>query len=178
MVLKGPFKAYSQSSDPWLSKRTYSNFLRFIQEPNFDKAFRKSTKEVVKFLAQNGIKVNVTALMTVEQVEEVAEVLSPEVPSCVSVFAGRIADTGRDPIPIMKNCVKILESNLNSELIWASPRELLNVFQANDIGCQIITATNDILKKLELVGRDLLGYSQETVTMFYEDALKSNFRID
>ena len=134
-----------------------------------------STQSVVKYLTDNGVKVNVTALMTNEQVAHTVEVLNPNVESCVSVFAGRIADTGRDPIPVMRKCVATLSQNEKSELIWASPRELLNVFQANEIGCQIITATNDILKKLELVGYDLEAYSIDTVKMFYSDAQKAGF---
>ena len=137
----------------------------------------ESTKPVVQHLAQNGIKVNVTALMTKAQVVGIMEVLNPDVESYVSVFAGRIADTGRDPMPIMRDCVEMLAQNEKSELIWASPRELLNVFQANEIGCQIITATNDILKKLELVGYDLTEYSLDTVKMFFNDAEKAGFTL-
>jgi transaldolase len=139
--------------------------------------YGESTQPVVKYLSEIGVKVNVTALMTRVQVAQVLEVLNPKVSSCVSVFAGRIADTGRDPMPIMKDCVAILSENSQSELIWASPRELLNVFQANEIGCQIITATTDILKKLELVGLDLNKYSLETVKMFFEDARNCGYRI-
>jgi transaldolase len=135
-----------------------------------------STQSVVKYLTSNGVKVNVTALMTEQQVAHVVDVLDPEVPSYVSVFAGRIADTGRDPIPIMGNCLDILSKNQSSELIWASPRELLNVFQANSIGCHIITATNDILKKLDLVGKNLEEYSLETVKMFNDDAIKAGYK--
>jgi len=134
-----------------------------------------STNSVVNYLTKNGIKVNVTAIMTEVQVAEVTKVLNPQISSYISVFAGRIADTGRDPVPLMKNCVEYLKENKKSELIWASPRELLNVFQANQIGCQIITATNDILKKLELVGHDLNEYSLETVKMFYLDAKSSGY---
>jgi transaldolase len=137
----------------------------------------QSTKSVVEFLGQMGVKVNVTALMTEVQVNEVAKALNQDVASCVSVFAGRIADTGRDPLPIMSESLSILASNPNTELIWASPRELLNVFQANSIGCHIITATNEILAKLELVNKDLIEYSLETVQMFYKDAVSSSFRL-
>jgi transaldolase len=135
----------------------------------------ESTKPVVKYLADKGVKVNVTALMTKTQVVGILEVLNPDVESYVSIFAGRIADTGRDPMPIMRDCVQMLKQNRKSELIWASPRELLNVFQADDVGCQIITATNDILKKLDLVGYDLLTYSLDTVKMFYHDAFKAGY---
>jgi transaldolase len=137
----------------------------------------QSTKLVVKYLARQGVKVNVTALMTNNQVAEVAEVLNPEVESCVSVFAGRIADTGRDPIPVMRAALGTLSSYQRTELIWASPRELLNVFQADEIGCHIITATNDILKKLDLIGMDLTEYSLDTVKMFYTDASAAGYEI-
>jgi transaldolase len=137
----------------------------------------ESTNSVISHLSHKGIKVNVTAIMTVEQVDGIIKSLSSDVESVVSVFAGRIADTGRDPMPIMQECVSILRQNKKSELIWASPRELLNVFQAATIGCQIITATNDILKKLELIGLDLSVYSLETVKMFFDDATSSGFKI-
>jgi len=134
-----------------------------------------TTKPVIKFLTQNGVKVNVTALMTVDQVNEVSEVLNPDTSSFVSVFAGRIADTGRDPVPIIKRSLVALSGNSNAELIWASPRELLNVVQADQIDCHIITATSDILAKLTLLGHDLDTYSLETVKMFRRDALASSF---
>ena len=136
-----------------------------------------STSPVVEFLVNRGVKVNVTALMTQDQVIHITKVLNPETPSYVSVFAGRIADTGRNPVPIMEECVAILAAEPNWELIWASPRELLNVFQANEVGCHIITATNDILKKLDLVGYDLASYSLDTVKMFRNDALAAAFSL-
>jgi len=136
-----------------------------------------STSPVIQNLVQQGVKVNVTALMTSEQVRTVANVLNPKVPSYVSIFAGRIGDTGRDPEPIMIEALKILEEVENAELIWASPRELLNIFQANSIGCHIITATSEILKKIELIGYDLERYSLDTVKMFHNDALSSKFEI-
>jgi transaldolase len=139
--------------------------------------FGISTKPLVRFLTQNGIKVNVTALMTVDQVNEVSEALNPDVLSYVSVFAGRIADTGRDPMPIIKSSLDILRTNVNAQLIWASPRELLNVIQADQINCHIITATSDILSKLTLLGHDLETYSLETVKMFRRDALASSYSI-
>jgi transaldolase len=135
------------------------------------------TTSVVKKLSDQGVKVNVTAVMTNQQVQTVIDVLNPNYESYISVFAGRIADTGRDPMPIMQESLKIISSNHNAELIWASPRELLNVFQADSIGCQIITATTDILKKLNLVGKDLKQYSLETVQMFRKDAIDSAFKI-
>ena len=137
----------------------------------------ESTCTVVEHLSNKGIKVNVTAVMLEDQVTEIIKVLNPSVPSYVSLFAGRIADTGRDPVPIVRNCVEIISQNSNSELIWASPRELLNIFQANDVGCQIITATTDLLNKLNLVGRNLKDYSLDTVNMFYEDAKKSEYTL-
>ena len=137
----------------------------------------ESTGPVIKYLAANGVKVNVTAIMTLEQVEKVSTVLNPGIPSYVSVFAGRIADTGRNPLPIMEESLRILKDNRNAELIWASPRELLNVFQANEIGCHNITATNDILKKLDLINYDLSAYSLDTVRMFYNDAKNANYKI-
>ena len=137
----------------------------------------ESTRSVIKYLTENGVKVNVTALMTNDQVEQIIEVLNPQVESYVSVFAGRIADTGRDPVPIMKKCISTLAENKKAELIWASPRELLNVFQADQIGCHIITATTDILKKLELIGYDLSAYSLDTVKMFFNDAKNAGFSI-
>lgn len=139
--------------------------------------FGESTKDLVRYLSFNGVKVNVTALMTIAQVEEISKSLNPDVESYVSVFAGRIADTGRDPLPIMRQSLKELASNKKTELIWASPRELLNIFQANEIGCHIITATSDILQKLTVVGKNLDVYSLETVKMFYNDAKDSGFKL-
>lgn len=132
---------------------------------------------LVARLSRSGVQLNVTAVMTIDQVKRITEQLSPETPAIVSVFAGRIADTGRDPVPLMAECVSILKARPKAELIWASPRELLNVFQADSIGCQIITATNDILKKLSLVGKDLEVYSRETVEMFYKDAMGAGYNI-
>jgi transaldolase len=135
------------------------------------------TGPVLRALAQEGVILNVTAIMTTRQVEQVAEVLEPKVPAIVSVFAGRIADTGIDPVPHMAHCREILAPLKKAELLWASPREVLNVFQANDIGCHIITCTNDMIAKLNLVGKDLTDYSRETVQMFYRDAVASAFSI-
>lgn len=128
-------------------------------------------------LSARGVKLNVTAIMTLTQVRDVVASLKPDVPSYVSVFAGRIADTGRDPVPLMAAAVAMLEPLPASELIWASPRELLNIFQADEIGCQVITVTNDILKKLALVGYDLDAYSLDTVKMFYTDATAAGFKL-
>ena len=132
---------------------------------------------LVKRLSAKKVKLNITALMTPQQVRDVVFSLDPKVPSYVSVFAGRIADTGYDPLSLMAAAVEILKIAPASELIWASPRELLNIFQANDIGCQIITVTNDILKKLSLVGYDLDEYSLDTVKMFYNDAVNAGFSL-
>jgi len=130
---------------------------------------------LISRLTRAGVKLNVTALLTLAQVRDVAAALQGGTAAYVSVFAGRIADTGRDPVPLMAAAVEMLSPNPNLELIWASPRELLNVFQANAVGCHIITATSDILKKLDLVGKDLDDYSLDTVKMFYTDAAKSGF---
>lgn len=132
---------------------------------------------LIERLSKAGVKVNVTALMTVEQVQQVTERLDAKTPAIISVFAGRIADTGRDPMPVMAKAVQIMKAKPKSELIWASPREVLNVFQANEVGCHIITATNDILKKLDLFGKDLDKYSLETVEMFHKDATAAGFTI-
>ena len=128
-------------------------------------------------LAHAGVKLNVTALLTLGQVRDVSAALAGGAPACVSVFAGRVADTGRDPVPLMAAAVEMVNAHEGMELIWASPRELLNIFQADAIGCHIITATPDILKKLSLVGRGLDDYSLDTVKMFYQDAVSSGFTL-
>ena len=138
---------------------------------------RETSYELVRKLAKRKVKINVTAIMTLAQVRDVVAALDPATPSYVSVFAGRIADTGRDPVPHMAEAVKLLKVNPKAELIWASPRELLNVFQADAIGCHIITVTNDILKKLSLVSFDLDEYSLDTVKMFYNDAVAAGFKL-
>ena len=133
--------------------------------------------ELIRQLSLKGVKINITAIMTLEQVRLVSESVIGG-PSCfVSVFAGRIADTGVDPVPLMRQALKILKIAPNAELLWASPREVLNVYQAESIGCHIITATNDILKKLNLKAKDLTEFSQETVQMFYQDAQASGFKL-
>lgn len=138
---------------------------------------REFSGEVIRQLSAEGTVVNVTAITTVDQVRRVAENLSPDAPAIVSVFAGRVADTGVDPVPMMAEAVKILQQRPRAELLWASPRELLNVFQADAVGCHIITATKDILAKLSLVGKDLDDYSLETVKMFRRDAVAAGFEI-
>ena len=132
---------------------------------------------LVKRLSAEGIKVNVTALFTLEQVRDVALALDPATPAFVSVFAGRIADTGRDPMPHMAAAKAILGLRPRAELIWASPRELLNIFHADAVGCDIITVTNDLLAKLKNVGKDLATFSLETVKMFRDDAVKAGFQL-
>ncbi len=134
--------------------------------------------ELIKRLSHAGVTLNVTAIMTLDQVERVVACLSAETPALVSVFAGRIADTGRDPVPVMRDCVNALKAKPLSELIWASPRELLNIFHADSVGCQIITVTNDVLGKLPIVGKDLGDYSLDTVKMFYDDAASAGFNIN
>ncbi len=136
-----------------------------------------SSFELVKKLTGSGIKVNVTALMTPEQAQLISGALSPDVPAVISVFAGRVADTGVDPVPLMRQCKAILSGYKNTELLWASPRELLNIFQADEIGCDIITVTNDILNKLGKVGYDLAAYSLDTVKMFHDDGQKAGYAI-
>jgi len=136
---------------------------------------REPALDLMCRLAHSGVRVNATALMTLEQVADVATALAGGAPSYISVFAGRIADTGRDPLPIMTAALEITGSHENMELIWASPREVLNIFQADDIGCDIITVTSDLLKKLGMVGKDLDEFSLETVRMFYHDACQSGY---
>lgn len=139
---------------------------------------RESTAALVGRLSRRGVVVNVTAIFTLAQIEEIVAELDADTPAILSVFAGRIADTGRDPMPILRAMKAAMASKPKAELLWASPRELLNVYQAEEVGCQIITATNDILKKLALVGKDLADYSLETVEMFYKDASAAGYRID
>ncbi len=138
---------------------------------------QKSSTALLQRLVAQDVRVNVTALMTVAQVETVAEAIEDGPPCFVSVFAGRIADTGRDPIPVMAQAVEALRSRPQLQLIWASPREILNVFHAAQAGCQIITVTPDLLKKLPLIGKDLDELSLETVHMFHEDAAAAGYRL-
>lgn len=137
----------------------------------------ESALPLVRKLSQDGIALNVTALFTLEQVQGVVDAVKGGAPCFVSVFAGRIADTGIDPVPIMAESVKRLREAPNTALIWASPRELLNIFQADEIGCQVITVTNDIIKKLSLVGKDMNEYSLETVKMFYDDGKAAGYKL-
>jgi transaldolase len=133
--------------------------------------------KLVQKLSKAGVKINVTALMTAEQVVHIAPCLADSPSAYVSLFAGRIADTGIDPVPIVRDSVKILQKYPQVELIWASPRELLNIYHAESVGCQIITVTYDVLKKLNLVGRNLIEYSLDTVKMFYEDGQKAGYAL-
>jgi len=138
---------------------------------------RQPADDLIHRLSQSGVRVKVTAVMSLDQGRDVAAALAGGAPSNISVFAGRIADTGCDPVPHMVEALEIMKVSPGAELIWASPRELFNVIQAHEIGCHIITVTNDILKKLTLIGKDLGDYSLETVKMFHDDAAKAGFRL-
>jgi transaldolase len=138
---------------------------------------REFMGRVIEELSGEGIALNVTAVMTLPQVRRIAASLAAGAPAIVSVFAGRIADTGIDPVPLMREAVQLLADRPRAELLWASPRELLNIFQADEIGCHIITVTHDVLAKLGLVGKDLDQYSLETVEMFHRDAVAAGFSI-
>lgn len=138
----------------------------------------ESACPLIERLSRAKIAVNVTALLTLKQVRDVVGVLSPGIPSIVSVFAGRIADTGVDPVPMMKEALNTLRDRPKAELLWASPREVLNIIQADEIGCHIITVTSDVMNKLSLIGKDLTVFSLETVKMFYGDALAAGYFIN
>lgn len=138
----------------------------------------QSTSELVRELSHQGVKLNVTALLTLNQVWEVCSALKDGAPSIVSVFAGRIADTGRDPVPLMQAALEICKAtDANIELLWASSRELYNIIQCDLIGCPIITATNDLIKKLAMLDKDLTQLSLETVRMFKNDADAAGFKL-
>jgi transaldolase len=136
---------------------------------------QQSSIPLVRKLSHDGVALNVTAIFTLDQVQEVVDTVRGGAPCYVSVFAGRIADTGVDPVPLMAEAVVRLRDAPNTRLIWASPRELLNIIQADGIGCHVITVTNDILSKLALVGKDLADYSLDTVKMFYEDGRAAGY---
>lgn len=138
---------------------------------------RDSSVDLIKFLDKKGIMLNITAILTLKQVQDLFDALNENSRSIISVFAGRIADTGVDPVPIMKEAKSILLPKRNLELLWASSRELLNIFQAQECGCDIITVTNDLLKKLNMVGMDLGDLSLDTVKMFYNDAKSAGYKI-
>jgi transaldolase len=139
---------------------------------------REPMYELVRRLSAEGIQVNATAVLALDQVEQLARALRGGAPSYISVFAGRVADTGRDPVPLMKSALELMAPEPNSQLVWASPRELLNIFQADEIGCHVITATSDVLKKIPIIGRDLHDYSLETVQMFHNDAARSGYKLE
>jgi len=138
---------------------------------------REPSDSLVRRLSKTGVKLNVTALMTLEQVRRIAPCLGDSPAACISLFAGRVADTGVDPIPLMSDAVRFLQGYPNIELIWASPRELLSIYHAECAGCHIITVTNDVLKKIPLIGRDLTEYSLDTVKMFYDDGRKAGYSL-
>ena len=148
----------------------------FVKIPVTNTKGEEATKLIARLAGQK-VQLNVTAILTLEQVKDVVASLHSEIPSFVSVFAGRIADTGRDPVPMMVQAVEMLRPLEKSELIWASPRELLNIFQADEVGCHVITATSDVLKKLGLIGKDLADYSLDTVKMFYRDAQAAGYSL-
>jgi transaldolase len=136
-----------------------------------------SAAPLVGRLSRRGITCNITAMFTLDQVHEICDALDPGTPAILSIFAGRVADTGMDPIPLMKEAIAIARTRPKAEVLWASPRELLNIVQADEIGCHIITVTNDILKKLSGLNKDLTEFSRETVLMFYKDASAANYTI-
>jgi transaldolase len=138
----------------------------------------ESCVPIIRELSAEGVQLNITAIFTLDQVQGVADALHPDTPAIVSVFAGRVADTGIDPLPLMASAVDILKARPKAELLWASPRELLNIFHADSIGCHIITVTHDVLNKLSIIGKDLDSYSLETVRMFYDDATSAGYVID
>jgi transaldolase len=137
----------------------------------------ESSIDLIRRLSAAKVKLNVTAILTLDQVREVVDALDPDTPAIVSVFAGRIADTGVDPVPLMREAAAICAAKPKAQLLWASPRELLNIFQAEECGCHIITVTSDILKKLSMVGKPLSDLSLDTVKMFYNDAAAAGFRL-
>ncbi|HUP59001.1 MAG TPA: transaldolase [Thermoanaerobaculia bacterium] len=137
----------------------------------------ESAIPLIARLSAAGVKLNITAVLTLEQVRAIVAVLHPDVPAIVSVFAGRIADTGRDPVPLMREAAAIVAAKPKAQLLWASPRELLNIFQADECGCHIITVTSDILRKLAMVGKPLEELSLDTVKMFHDDAAAAGYRL-
>jgi len=137
----------------------------------------ESSIELIEKLSHDGLTLNITAMLTLDQVKDVSKVIFPDTKTIVSLFAGRIADTGRNPIPLMKEAANILKLNSNAELLWASSRELLNIFHAESCGCQIITVTNSLLKKVHLINKDLKEFSLDTVKMFHDDAVSAGYEI-
>ncbi len=139
---------------------------------------REPMYDLIRRLSADGIQVNATAVLALDQVRHIAQALKGGAPSYISVFAGRVAETGRDPVPLMKSALELMAREPNTQLVWASPRELLNIFQADEIGCHIITVTSDVLKKISLIGKDLHEFSLETVQMFHDDAARSRYTLD
>jgi transaldolase len=137
----------------------------------------ESAAPLIRKLSHAGVKLNITALLTLDHVKEVVKATSPDAASVISVFAGRVADTGVDPVPLMQQALEVCQSRPKAELLWASPREVLNIYQAEQIGCHIITVTPDLIKKLSLKDKDLNQYSLETVAMFYNDATQAGFSL-
>jgi transaldolase len=137
----------------------------------------QSATELIRTLSSEGLALNITAIFTLDQVRAVADSLAPTTPAIVSVFAGRIADSGVDPVPHMRACKKLLQAHPKAELLWASTRELLNIFHAEASGCDIVTVPNEFLNKLDIVGKDLDEFSRETVQMFYKDAMAAGYQI-
>lgn len=138
---------------------------------------KESSTTLIKRLIEKNIKINITAIMTIEQIDGLLPILNENTSIFISIFAGRIADTGRDPITIVKHAISSFKNMSNIEVIWASPRELLNIYQADEVGCHIITLTKDIIKKLEFVGYDLSAYSLDTVKMFYDDSVSAGYQL-
>jgi transaldolase len=138
---------------------------------------RQFAGPLIRRLSEAGVQLNVTAVMTVDQVKAITDAFADCTPAIISVFAGRIADTGVDPVPVMREALRIMQAKPKAELIWASPREVLNIIQADEVGCHIITATNDILNKLPLLGKDHAAYSLDTVVMFHRDASAAGYTI-
>ena len=139
---------------------------------------REPMYDLIRRLSADSIQVNATAVLALDQIRHIAQALKGGAPSYISVFAGRIADTGRDPVPLMKTALELMAPEPNTQLVWASPRELLNIFQADEIGCHIITVTSDVLKKVSLIGKDLHEFSLETVRMFHDDAARSRYALE
>ena len=149
----------------------------YVKIPVTD-TFGNSAADLVSGLSGEGIKLNVTGLFTQEQVETISDALADGVPACISLFAGRIADAGVDPVPAVEQAVAAIADRPGQELIWASPREVLNIVQADRAGCHIITVTHDLLAKLNLIGKDLAEFSLDTVRMFHRDAVEAGYRLD
>jgi len=139
---------------------------------------REPMYNLIHRLSADGIQVNATAVLALDQVRHIAKALRGGAPSYISVFAGRVADTGRDPVPLMKSALELMAPEPKTQLVWASPRELLNIIQADEIGCHIITVTSDVLKKINLIGKDLHDFSLETVRMFHDDAARSGYTLE